>query len=913
MAAEPAETGTTELLSLALSRPYEALDRARDLLAAGLPPLEESVARQAIGIVLREFGDIHAAVEELRAARGLARASGSPEREDDVLATLGVALVFAGRTAAGREALNAAARRSTGLLLGRILLRRGGVLLALGEHRAALPDLNTAIAVLRLERDLLWEARARTERAFCALALGSVRSAVTDLRRAEELFSRTGQELESVDAIVHRGVLAHRIGDLPAALSCFDTAAERFARLGAADPALSGHRCAALLAAGLAEEALGEADAMIDRLERAHGSPLKRAELLLAAAECALAAGRPPAALDRARAAAQLFERQRRPWWRAHARLVMAQAQFAAGPPSETLLRDAARCADGLAALSSPRLPLSRLVAGQIALALGRTEEAEEHLGVAARARYRGPALTRTAGWLAEALRAEAAGDHRRLMRVCRRGLELINDHRATLGSSELRAQATAHGAELARLAQRHALRLNRPRLLLSWSERWRAGALLIPPVRPPDDEDLQADLAAMRMVNSRLGEAQARGLPTAALRREQLRLERAARDRARRAQGGDRVVPFAFDLPRLREELGERLLLELVDVAGELHVLVCGGAGPVRMVTAGRTEEAGRQVDLIRFALARLAHGRSRLTPEQLFGQLAAASRTLERLLIADAARLLGDREVVIVPPGRLQAVPWGLLPALRDRVVSVAPSAAFWLRARGTRAEGSGVALIRGPGLRSEGAEVTHIARELRALQHTGGVGGAAGVDGVAETAEVGGVAEVRGGAASGGGRGPVVLGGGSATVVRVLEAMDGARLAHIAAHGDFRTDSPLLSSLRVDDGPLTVYDLERLRQAPRQVVLSSCDSGRASSAGADELLGLAASLMQLGTTGLVASVVPVNDVAVVPLMIALHRELRAGAGLAAALCRARRATGGGDPVATATGWSFLCLGAG
>ncbi|MFI7701223.1 CHAT domain-containing protein [Nonomuraea sp. NPDC049480] len=880
MAAEPADSGTTELLSLALSRPYEALERARDLLAAGLPPAEASVARQAIGIVLREFGDIGAAVEELRAARGLARASGSPEREADVLATLGVALVFAGRTASGRNALNAAAQRSAGLLRGRILLRRGGVLLALGEHRAALSDLNTAIAVLRLEGDLLWEARARTERAFCALALGSVRSAVTDLGRAEELFARTGQELESVDAIVHRGVLAHRIGDLPAALSCFDTAAERYARLGAADPALSVHRCAALLAAGLAEEALGEADAEIDRLERVHGAPLKRAELLLTAAECALAAGRAPAALDRARAAVRLFERQRRPWWRVHARLVLAQAQFAAGPPNEALLRDAARCARELAALSSSRLPLSRLVAGQIALALGRTGEAEEHLGVAAGARRGGPALSRTAGWLAEALRAEAAGDHRRLMRACRRGLELINEYRATLGSSELRAQAGAHGAELAGLAQRHALRLNRPRLLLSWSERWRAGALVIPPVRPPDDEELQADLAAMRMVTSRLAEAQAQGLPTAALRREQLRLERAARDRARRAHGGDRIVPFSFDLPRLRDELGDRLLLELVDVAGELHVLVCGGAGPVRMVAAGRTEQAGRQVDLVRFSLTRLAHGRSTLTPAQLLGQLDAAGQELERLLLGDAVRLLGDREVVIVPPGRLQAVPWALLPGLRGRVVSVAPSAAFWLRARGTRAQGTGVALIRGPGLPSEGAEVAHLAREPDSL--------------------------------SGDARPPVVLGGGTATVARVLEAMDGARLAHIAAHGDFRTDSPLLSSLRVDDGPLTVYDLERIHRAPRQVVLSSCDSGRAHPAGADELLGLAVSLMRLGTTGIVASVVPVNDVAVVPLMIALHRELRAGASLPAALRDAGRATGG-DPVATATAWSFLCLGAG
>ena len=52
--------------------------------------------------------------------------------------------------------------------------------------------------------------------------------------------------------------------------------------------------------------------------------------------------------------------------------------------------------------------------------------------------------------------------------------------------------------------------------------------------------------------------------------------------------------------------------------------------------------------------------------------------------------------------------------------------------------------------------------------------------------------------------------VLGSGTATARRVLGALDGAGLAHIAAHGSFRADSPLFSSLRLDDGPFTVYDL-------------------------------------------------------------------------------------------------------
>ena len=94
-----------DLLPLALSRPNEALKRARTILAGDPGPIAASVARQAIGIVLREYGDIDAAVDELRIARRLARRAGSTSREADVLGTLGVALIVAGRTVSGRKAL----------------------------------------------------------------------------------------------------------------------------------------------------------------------------------------------------------------------------------------------------------------------------------------------------------------------------------------------------------------------------------------------------------------------------------------------------------------------------------------------------------------------------------------------------------------------------------------------------------------------------------------------------------------------------------------------------------------------------------------------------------------------------------------------------------------------------------------
>jgi hypothetical protein len=68
-------------------------------------------------------------------------------------------------------------------------------------------------------------------------------------------------------------------------------------------------------------------------------------------------------------------------------------------------------------------------------------------------------------------------------------------------------------------------------------------------------------------------------------------------------------------------------------------------------------------------------------------------------------------------------------------------------------------------------------------------------------------------------------------------VLEAIDGAGLAHIAAHGVFRAYSPLFCSLRLDDGPMTVHDVGRLRRAPYRLILPSCESALLAPAGADD----------------------------------------------------------------------------
>ena len=837
-------------------------------MLAGQPSAyDASLAHHAIGIVLREHGDLPGAIVELRKGARLARASGQREREVDVEATLGTALAWAGRSQQGLAVLDRAVAASHGGSAGRVLMRRATILKHLGRFHEAHQDLSRALPYFRRAGDTVWEARSLTWRAEVFLGLGLPGRAGADFARAEELLATSGQELEYAKARGNRGLAALTRGDLPEALAYFDEAGRRCEALGETYPELAIDRCSALLTAGLAAEAAAEAETALSRTSQGEGIAYKRAELLFAAATAALAAGNPGTARERGRQAHRLFRAQGRVVWDARADLVIAEARYAAGERTASLFRSAETVAAHLDACRADEAMRAHLLAGRLALSIGRATDADQHLERAAKSRRRRPPLTRSVAWLARALQAEAHGNTRATLAACARGLDALAEHQMTLGATELRAYGTAHGTELALIAQRDALRRGDAHRLLFWSERWRATALAARGTTLRHDRELAAELSALRNVTRLLETDDMAAAGRHALEREQRRLEAAVQARTRRSPGSPVRDAGQFDLDALFAELGGTRLIELVDVDGLLQAIVVADRR-VRLHTVGPVPE--REVQMSRFVLRRLAYGPPRPGDELVLAHRGAA---LESALLGSVAAELGDGPVVVVPPGRLRAVPWTLMPSLRDRVVTVAPSASTWLRARRKRPPARRrVALVVGPGLVTGGAEVVQLLpRYPRA----------------------------------------VLLGQGSATAERVLSALDGAWLAHIAAHGTFRADNPLFSSIQLDDGPLTVHDFERLGRAPHWLILSSCDSGVAAAVGADELLGLASSLVPLGAVGIVASVVPVNDPAAVPLMLALHDALQRGATLPGALLAARKATSG-EPLAEATAHSFIALGA-
>ena len=278
---------------------------------------------------------------------------------------------------------------------------------------------------------------------------------------------------------------------------------------------------------------------------------------------------------------------------------------------------------------------------------------------------------------------------------------------------------------------------------------------------------------------------------------------------------------------------------------------------GKLRMRELGSYRDAMRELESLRFSLHRSArkHGSATSLAAARLGFLHAAD-SLDALLMRPVLDVIGDREVVVVPTGQLHALPWPTLPSLRGRAVSVAPSATTWLAAMRantpTRARAARrVVLVAGPNLEHAEPEVTALAKLYGA---------------------------------------PQMFTGPDATADVVRQTIDGAELVHIAAHGRFRADNPQFSAIELADGPLTVYDLERMNRGPRRLVLSACDSGLSAVHAGDELMGFAGAVFSLGTSTLIASVVPVADDLTEALMVELHMNCVTGASPAHALATAQ-----------------------
>lgn len=854
--------------------PSDAVALAAQVLARDVPAAERSTAQRAMGLAFRELNDLVAARHHLRRAVRTAERAGSHRLAALARMSLGYVLASAGRNTEALRAVTAALPWLAGADAGRARMQRGVVLHYRGRYDEAVREYGRAVEIAQQEGDLLLEARARNNRGLLYAYRARGEPGGGDLERAAAIFQQLGLDLAAADTRWNAGIAAGQRGHVAGALQIFDAVEQEYRRLAVPRPALLLDRFELLLSVPLLEEAAAVAAAAVAELRRRRlASDL--AEALLARSRVALLAGDLETAVAAARQAGSRFRRQARPVWAAFARHIELRATLRAGQregtPRRSLLPAMARNADLLAGAgwADPALRM-RIDAARLAVALGRTHRARELLTVAGTARRGGTASRRAQGWYAVALRRRLDGDERGAAAALQRGLAVLEQHRASLGATELRAGSGVHGQELAAEGLDIAVRSGDPAQVFGWAERWRAGALRMNPAVPPNDPRLAEALAELRAVSSVLAESTLDGRRTHRARRRQAALEQQIRDLSRQAEGGPPAAT-APGVPEAAGALGEAVLVELV-AHGERVFAAVIRDGVASLHDLGALDPLRHRARLYQFGLRRLAvlgdSGPARAGAAQ-------AAAALDAHLFGPVRALLGDRPLVIVPLAVLHAISWSALPSCAGRPVTVAPSAAAWLRA-GARGRGSGPpALIAGPRLPAADREVRALAAALpgaRALTGAGATSGAA------------------------------------------LAALDGAGLAHIAAHGSFRADNPLFSTLELADGPLTAYELEGLHRPPDCVVLPACDSGLSAVRPGDELMGFTAGLLALGARTVIASVLPLPAEPTIALMLDLHRRIDAGCSPAAALAAAQEAgLRDADGPARATAAAFVCVGAG
>jgi hypothetical protein len=627
-------------------------------------------------------------------------------------------------------------------------------------------------------------------------------------------------------------------------------------------------RARALVAAGLFVEAdreLAQALAQADRQELGH----THADALQVRAEAALLAGRPEAAAVWAREARQRFLDRDSARRAVLVQLLELRADFASTGDARLEVR-ALALASRLSRLGlAEDARVAGLVAARILVADGHTRRAERVV-----ARHGPPGRvdrldTRLLWRLTLAELAAAGGRDREASRHLLAGMAALHRHRTQFGSLDLQTGAAVHGRDLARAGLGSALASGSVAAVYRWSERARAQALLLPPVRPPDNPGAAQALEELRQVRHAMRTAELAGRPSGNLRTRVESLQRTVREHSWSAPGQRGTGwPALASAAAVKQALGGAAMVAYLRDGAALWALVLVGRSAL-LVPLGNYAEVEEVVLRLRADLDAQA---GRAMPRRLAEAVADATRrdatALAAAVLDPLLPRIGDRDLVVVPTGVLVTVPWSVLPGCVGRPVTVAPSATAWLSAsHRLHAQATG---------------------SLAATLLVAGPGNARGEP------EIQAIASIRPHA--------TVLTGALATPAATLAAFTQVTVAHLAAHGHHQAENALFSTLELAGGPLLGYDLQRVGRTPPMVVLSSCDLGLTDVRPGDETFGMATALLNAGTATVIASVSRVADDEAMAVMTGYHRAVGRGRSPAAALAEAA------SPLA-----GFICFGAG
>jgi tetratricopeptide (TPR) repeat protein len=797
-----------------------------------------------------------------------------------VLVSFGYAEAESGSHAAGLARLDEAAAHLDAVpgprraeLDGLVLCFRGLLLHRAGKTLEGIELFDAAIERLTgpdevADPDVL--AATYLNRGYAFIELAQVVLAGEDFKQCLALCAEYGLSVVADKARHNLGYVEYMMGELPAALRHY-TEVERSYQVSTPGllPALRLDQARALLSAGLAADAAKHLDDVLPRLraQRA-GQVLAEAEVTMAAA--ALLDGRVTEARRLARSAERRFTRRGNIRWAAVAALAALRAETAAALVSRRVPRRlperAVKLAEALRALLlEDETGLALMLAVRMEVRRGDPAAADLLLDQLPRQRPTTPLDHRMLLRLCRAELAVSRGDRRRALAEARGGFAELGRARDRMGGLELVCGTAIHGQQLGDLAVR--LVLDGPRRdarrLFGWLERTRAQVYRYEPLPAIDDPVLAEQVTSLRSLRRA---AQQERLAGRVPRREEKKIVALEREVLRQgwyASPWGRPRPVA-SLAAVSAALGERALVTFAASGDALvAVIVAGGRTRiVRLSSAVETFEWAKRLhaDLDTYA----PNGLPPAISAVVGGSAHRSADMVDERLVAPLRPYIGDRELVIVPTGPLYAVPWGSLPSLRGRPVVVAPSATAWLTAFSAPDPPGHVVLARGPRLRETIAEEKTLTEVYPSATRLS-----------------------------------------PATVSDVLTALDGAAMAHLAAHGEHEPTNAMFSRLELADGPLFAYELARLSRPPRHVVLAACQLAMHHIRPGDEALGFAGGLLASGVRTVVAANSRVGDASAAATMVDYHRQVAAGDRPAVALAAAVAS----DPLRR----PFICLGAG
>lgn len=280
--------------------------------------------------------------------------------------------------------------------------------------------------------------------------------------------------------------------------------------------------------------------------------------------------------------------------------------------------------------------------------------------------------------------------------------------------------------------------------------------------------------------------------------------------------------------------------LIEYFVANDELLAIVAStkGVNVIRGLT--NAESLRGMAERVRFQLNRAARPGAAVgaRADRLIEDLRRELSALYQAVLAPLTPSIGDaRLLIIAPHGPLHLMPFHALwdgerYALERFRVLTTPSASVFSAARSTQDTGTNGALV--VGVADENAPRI----EIEARQLADQFGGTALID-------------------------------DEATVDTTRGAMRKARWIHLACHGQFSSQHPMASGLRLFDRWLTLRDICELRLDADLVTLSACNSGRNTVQAGDELTGLLRSFLAAGARSVLASLWPAHDASTTELM--------------------------------------------